>query len=444
MKASILFLVMACASAPVKEGYSLKPYRTVTLKNGLQVFLVKDASLPVFSIQMLVSVGLKDDPSHLPGLSNIVGELLDRGTSQLDENQLADAFAEIGGEVSISTQNEYSLVSASALSIYRERLTELLWDCLQKSDFRDSELQKVKSQVQASIQKLIDNPSAYADYLANKEYFKGHPFSNLAVGSMDSIKKIKRSDVLNHFKKSYRPNNAFLAVVGDFSDEFEKSLLARFESWEPKEHNLAQNISLSSPKQRTLNFVSKPELAQTQIRYQLHGIPRNHPDFLALRAANVVLGGSFASRLNQKIRDDLGLTYSISSQFGFFQSFGVYNISTFTRNDKLAETVFQTDQLVKEFIEKGVSDKELEAAKALLIGQFPLAIETSDKLATNLMLLRFYGVPSGYLENFIKNVKALSVVQVNQAIKNNLDFSKVILTVFADKAKVKDQLLLLK
>lgn len=444
LKAFVLVGLVACASSSVKESYTIKPYQTLTLQNGLKVYLIKDASLPVFSVQVLVSSGLKDDPPELAGLANMVGELLDRGTATKDANKIADAFAEIGGEVSVTTQNEYTLISASALSVYRERLLELFLDCLQRPAFRSEELQKVKSQITASVQKLIDNPSAYADYLASKEYFTGHPFSNLAAGSIDSIRKIRKADVLNHYSKMYRPNNASIAVVGDFSEEFEKTLIKKFETWARNDSYAQPAKPVSSKSKRLIHFVSKSGLAQTQIRYQLAGVPRNHPDFIALRAANIVLGGSFASRLNQKIRDDLGLTYSISSSFSFFQKFGVYTVSTFTRNDKMAETIQQVDLVLKEFGEKGITDKELQAAKALLIGQFPLAIETSDKLATNLLILNFYGVPSGYLENFIKNVGQLSTRQVNEAIRRNIDFATATVTVFADQAQVKDQLLLLK
>jgi zinc protease len=181
-------------------------------------------------------------------------------------------------------------------------------------------------------------------------------------------------------------------------------------------------------------------LQQAQIRFAEPGIARNNQDFLTLRLANLILGGAFASRLNQKVRDDLGLTYSISSRFEALKNTGGFEISTFTRNDKVGETIKSSLAVLKDFIEGGVTDKELDAAKALLVGQFPAAIETVDRLAFNLLILRLNGIDDSYLKDFFTNVNGISRSDVNAAIKKYFSSDKMKILVYADGTKVADQL----
>jgi zinc protease len=338
------------------------------------------------------------------------------------------------------TQNEFTVINAASLSQYNDRLLELFVEAVQSPAFSEVEIEKNRSQTLAALQKFVENPSGYADYLSMKEYFKDHPFQYLSIGTKESVSKIKRTDIVKQFFKFFRPNNISLAVVGSFDKNFQKKITEIFSGWKSQEINRETEAAPMALDKVKYTLVTKTGLEQTQIRYQLKGIARNHPEYLPLRLANVVLGGSFASRLNQKIRDDLGLTYNISSSFSFYRNFGSYSISTFTRNDKVKDTLVETNKLLESFAQTGITDKELDAAKALLIGQFPAAIETSEKLAATIMLLDYYGVEDGYLDQFVRKVKRIKLEEVNQAIKNNLDFTKVNITIFADQNKIKSQI----
>jgi zinc protease len=161
---------------------------------------------------------------------------------------------------------------------------------------------------------------------------------------------------------------------------------------------------------------------------------------MELRLANLILGGGFVSRLNSKVRDDLGLTYSIFSQFDTKKQRGTFVISTFTRNDKVGETIKNTREIFSQFVAQGITEPELAAAKAVLTGQFPMAIETTDRLALNLMLLRLYGVSDSYLKNFLKDVNAITVAQVNEAIHKHFSVENLKTVVYADQSKVGKQL----
>ena len=189
-----------------------------------------------------------------------------------------------------------------------------------------------------------------------------------------------------------------------------------------------------------MKFFTKPNLKQTQIRLGQRGIPRNNEDFLKLRLANEILGGGFSSRLNQKIRDDLGLTYSIGSSIDARSDRGIFIVSTFTKNETAGKTLTETLAVFQEFVENGVNETELRAAKNLLIGQFPKVIETPDRLASTYMFLDFYGVPRSYLSDFIKNLEKISLTEVNEVIKKYYHPRNFRIVVYGDENIVMPQL----
>lgn len=440
----------ACTSGPLSSGFSgatptekefqLRSFEEETLPNGLKIIFVQDDSLPRVSLGMVVKVGGNQDPQGYEGLGNLTGWLLEDGTTHRSALKLADDFAYLGTEISASVSHETTSIGASSLASERKRLLDLFADVVLSPAYSQKDLDRKKQQTISALKKIVDNPGAFADHLLDQSLYGPHPYGKLVMGTQESVKKISKSDLIKHYFKFYRPNNSTLAVVGALDQTYKQQVRAAFQNWQSKDLEKPVSLALTENPMKSIRLVSKAGLQQAQIRFGHLGIQRNDPDFLKLRLANVVLGGAFASRLNQRVRDDLGLTYSISSQFDARKDRGTLEISTFSRNDKTAQTIKETASEFKKFAENGISSKELESAKALLIGQFPAAIETSDRLAYNLMVLRYYGIPDDYLKDFIKNVKAISLKEVNDAIKRHYSPKDLKVIVFADQAGVLDQL----
>ena len=450
--ASVILLaaLTACSSQPVGQGASttangqkefiLKSFEEETLSNGLKLIFVQDDSLPRVSLNLMVKVGANQDPQGQEGLGNLTGWLLEDGTTHRSALRLADDFAFLGTELSTSVTHETTTIGASSLASQRKRLLDLFAEVILSPAFSAKELERKKEQTLSALQKMIDNPGGYADQLLNESIYGSHPYSRLVIGSEKSIKPISKSDLVKHYFKFYRPNNSMLAVVGALDEGFKKDVRAAFQGWQQKDLEKVISYPQVEASAKALKLVSKSGLQQAQIRMGHLGIQRNDPDFMKLRIANIVLGGAFASRLNQRVRDDLGLTYSISSQFDARKDRGSLEISTFSRNDKVAQAVKETLSEFKKFSEDGIRESELDSAKALLIGQFPAAIETSDRLAYNLMVLRYYGIPDSYLKDYISSVKAITLREVNQAIKRHYSPKDLKIVVFADQTAVLEQL----
>ncbi|MBX2988967.1 MAG: insulinase family protein [Bdellovibrionaceae bacterium] len=422
------------------SGFRVRPYRIVTLKNGMKVFFIQDDSLPRLSLQGLMKTGLRDEPTDLAGINSMTAAVLDQGTTKRDAMKLAGDFNALGTEFAAGPGLDGTFLSASSLSTDADALLELYAEVLMNPAFTQKEVDRTKSQTVAALRRKVDNPSGYATDLYELYLYGAHPYGRDTLGSLATVNKIRRADVIRHYLANYRPNNFTLAVVGRFDANFERKVAAVFEPWGGREIKKQTADVPANPEQLSLRFVSKKGLQQTQLRLGRIGVTRDNPDYLALLVASEAFGGGFSSRLMQKVRDDLGLTYSISSSVDARQAAGSFNISTFTRNEAVGKALDEILKLYKEFAANGITEEELKSAKAQLIGQYPRGIETADGTATGLVLLDFYGRPLSDLADFPKNVAKLSLKDVNAAISRHFTQGSLKVLVFGDEKAIGTQL----
>lgn len=444
--AALSFQFIACSSStksttpPPSPGYvskgsgsfKLMPYKEVTLPNGLKIVFIQDISLPRVSLTMLVKTGMVQEPVTHAGLNALTAYLLEQGTQTREAVKIADDFGQIGSSLDISPGADFTTIYADALSTDAPEVLKLFADVTMNPAFKDREIFRLRSQMVASLQKKIDNPSAFTSDEADKFLFGAHPYGRDENGSRATLLAIKKQDIIRHYLTYYRPNNASLAVVGSITPDFEKQVEEVFGKWTKRTTPVAKTEEPPTIDGVQMKLIVKRGLQQTQIRISKIGVERNSADYLKLRVANETLGGGFASRLNQKVRDDLGLTYSISSGFDSRKEKGSFDISTFTKNETAGRTVEEGLKVLSDYTAAGPTDAELAAAKSQIIGQFPRAIETADRLAFNILALDFYGVPMDYLTDFNKNVNAISLKDVNAALKAHLDSSKLKVVVYGD------------
>jgi zinc protease len=348
----------------------------------------------------------------------------------------------LGADLSIQPGYDFTYLSMRGLSYTRETLLDSFLEVLLSPKFDQKEAERLKRQVLGALAKMEDNPDQFADHLFSKVIFKGHPYALPTMGESSTVGRIQRQDIIEFYKQNFIPKNTMVAVVGDFDDLFLQQVKTKLSTWisDVKQTAPARVPSDSPNRHTSLKVKDKKGSVQAQIRMGHVFIDRSHPDFLSLRAANMALGGAFASRLNQHIRDDLGLTYGISSSFDARRYSGPFVIDTFTRNDKVGEAVNATLAVYKAFADKGLTEEELQASKSVLIGQFPRAVETMDSLAYQMLALRYYGIDDSYLTHFVSNVKSLQLAGVNATLKKYFQPEQLEIVIYGDSAAFENQL----
>lgn len=426
-------LLISCTTVSVQKNFVIRDHREFQLQNGLKVLLLQDKSLPYVSVNLMLHAGSASDPPLYLGLTSFVTKMLDRGTQKHSALELADAFARLGTGFSASTDRDYTLIAASTLSRHQKPLFELLGEVMIQPSFPEAEIERYRQQVLAALQTIADKPSAYAQKMYNEYLFGSHPYGRSPLGLPKSVLSIQKKQVLEHYSKVFRPNNATLAVVGDFDENIGNLLETSFKDWEAQTITPPAFPKKTAIKNRLIRLVTKNDLVQAEIRIGHFGIQRSHPDFLKLRVANTILGRGFTSRLMDHIRDNLGLTYSIGSEFDARLDQGPFSIMTFTKNQTAGQTIKEILATLDTFYKKGVTSKEVFLAKKYLLGVFPQALDTPEKLAFNLLILRFYGIPDDYLKTYRSTISRITVSQVNRAIKKHIDPHHLKILVYANE-----------
>ncbi|MEO7159479.1 MAG: insulinase family protein, partial [Polaromonas sp.] len=175
--------------------------------------------------------------------------------------------------------------------------------------------------------------------------------------------------------------------------------------------------------------------AQAHVLIGQPGFKRADPDYFPLTVGNYILGGGgFVSRLTNEVREKRGLTYGISSNFSPGLHAGSFTVGLQTRPDQAAEAVRITRQVVMDFVAKGPSEAELQAAKDNLIGGFALRIDSNRKLLANLAGMAWNNLPLDYLDTWTQQVEKVTVADVKAAFARKLQPGKMV-TVILGAAK---------
>lgn len=426
--------------APKSPAAALRDFDELTLTNGLRLIFIPDATLPYFSLSMLIRSGSAQDPKGQEGLSSMVAELLNKGTKARTATQIADEIGGMGAEFDSNAAYDYSVVTASSLSSQGDQLFKNVIEIVTTPTFPDAEIERTRAQALAQIARLPDNADAYADLAFSAYLYGEHPYGRPTIGTAKSIRELKKKNIIQAYLRAYRPNNAIVTVVGQFTPELRKKIEAGFSAWAKRDVPETKLPDPDKVEGLSIRVIDKAGLVQSQIRMGHLGIKRTSPDFLALRVGNTVLGGAFSSRLNDRVRKDLGLTYGISSGFDARLQTGPFAVETFTKNASVGQAVKESIKVLEQVKAQGVTSEEVERTKGYLKGIFPAAIETPEKFAFNLMLLRHYGIADTYLSNYLSDIDDLSTGEINRALARSIDPKNMRILVYSQAKDVVSQL----
>lgn len=420
-------LIAAVLCAPAGAGtLTLPAVRKATLKNGLTVFVMPTHRLPLVDLRLVARAGSVNDPPGKEGLASLTADMITEGAGGLTAKQIAEEVAFVGGTLDASASSEQFVVAAEALEKDFDTILGLFHDVIVSPSFPREELVRKRDEKLGDLASLRNDPAAIANNELGPFLLSDSPLAHPPAGWESSVAALTREDVAAFHARFIAPGNAMLAVVGDVDpDRVLKALERAFADWEPAPPTDAPYAAPPPLKGSQVLIVSKPEVTQTQIRLAALGVPRNSPDYFPIVVANNVLGGGFTSRLMNEIRVVQGLTYSISSRFGMFRDAGTYTISTFTKNESMRKAIDGCLAVVRNLVELGPTDAEVDKAKRYLTGQFPLGLQAPDALAAQILNIAFYGLDPDYLDTYAARVNAVTPADVRRVLRSVFKLDEV-------------------
>jgi predicted Zn-dependent peptidase len=404
-------IATALLAAGVAHGaeFRLPQYDTVTLQNGLTVYLMERHEVPLIAVRAVVKAGAVNDGAQ-PGLSNLTGDALLLGSQAHDKAAIDQAFDYRGARLSGGAGTEASTVQANFARDDAAALLPLFAELVQQPSFDEAELAKLRERKINGLKQAKEAPRNVVQTYYRAMLFGDSPYASPASGTMGSLGALRQADVQRYYRQYYRPDNAAIIVVGDFQkDQMRRQIESLFGAWRASgPAPAAQDNGKVQADQARVWLVNKPDAIETTFLIGGAGIARNDPDYVPLQVLNTVLGGRFTSWLNDELRVNSGLTYGASSQFGTLAQTGTFAISSFTALPKTEAALALAHQTYQRLWDKGIDRATLESAKAYVKGQFPPRYETSEQLAGLLGDMYAYQVGRAQIDNFTQAVDSLT------------------------------------
>jgi zinc protease len=416
------------------------PYSMRTLANGLQVIAVTHTEQPAVSLRLIVRAGGAQDPPEKPGVASLAAALLDQGTATKDAEQIATTIDSIGGALGTGAGSDLSFVNAIVMKDSLGVGLDLVSDLARHPAFAPEEIERQRQQVLSGLKVSYDDPDYLAGVVFDRVVYGAHPYGRPDSGTPTSIASISQADLRAFHKAWYGANNAILAIVGDVTaDEAFAGAERAFGSWEQSQ-NVAPRVQEPQPSTRRVVVIDRPGAVQTEIRVGNIGLPRKHPDYLALDLAIKILGGEGGNRLHRVLRSERGLTYGASADTNALKDAGDIVADTDTRSETTGEAL---RLIVEEFwrLQRDrVSDRELSDAQAYLTGSFPLTIETPSAIALQVLNAVFYGLDLNELQTFRERVNAVTANDIQRVARQYLHPDKLSIVLVGDASVFAKQL----
>ena len=384
-------------------------YKTFTLKNGLKIFLVENHKIP----RVAYSLVLEMDPfteGDSMGYSSFAGELLGTATSSKTKEEIDEAVDYIGATISTGSGSLYG----ASLKKHNEVLLGLMSDILLNPVFQEEELEKVKKQTLSSLAFNRNDPSAISDEVADVLFYsKEHPYGEVMTEA--SVNSVTTTMCEEYYRTWFRPNIAYLAIVGDLNLKEAKKLVKKyFGPWGAGEVPDYEYTTPQAPDQLTITLVDRPHAVQSVIKvgYPVE-LTVGDEEYIKARVMNVLLGGG-SYRLFQNLRETHGYTYGAYSSLNQDKYVGNFQATADVRNEVTDSAVYQILYEMKRLQKELVPVDELDMVKNYLTGTFSLALENPATVASFAQNIARYNLPSDYYANYLKAIAAVTPEDVQQ------------------------------
>lgn len=401
-----------------------------TLKNGLQVFLLADHSVPTVNLSGQINAGSEFDTNAKAGLSSLVATNLTNGTQTKNALTLAKTLEDRGVNLGFNASREGVSIGGNGLSANLPILIQTLADVVQNATFPDNQLQLSRQRALISLKAQLDDPRGLGRRVFQQAiYPENHPFHSFPTE--ESLKSVTRDDVVRFYQEHYRPDTTRIALVGDFDPNQVKALFNQaFDKWQaqgkPPTLNLP-TVSLPQTMKRLSAVIPGKAEAVTYIGY--NGISRKDPRFYAVEVLNQILGGdTLASRLGTEVRDRQGLTYGIYSAFAAGINPGPFLIQMQTAPSDAQKAITSALALLKQFREQGITETELNTAKRSITNSYPVELANPSNVANMILENAVYGLSQAEIREFPKRIQAVTLPQVQQAIQELIQPDKLVIT----------------
>ncbi|MDH3207731.1 MAG: insulinase family protein [Gemmatimonadota bacterium] len=380
------------------------------LSNGLDLRVARVARLPVVSVRLFMRSGESALGVDSAGLCVLTANSLDGGTQKRSGTELAESLERIGARFGANGGWEGTSASLYCLADRLAEALPLLAEAVVEPGFPDDEVARAKDQHLAGLRQQKMDPGSLAHDAALARYFaEGVPYARPDDGTEQTIAGVTADHLRGYADANYRPENGGLIVVGDVDTAEVVELAERcFSGWTGSPASVADFEVTPAARERRVLVVHRPGAVQSEVRVGHVGTHRLTPDYFALSVANMVLGGTFTSRLNLNLRERNGFTYGVRSRFGFRSQPGPFEVATAVGNEVTPAAVREILNELEGIASRGPTEDEVASARDFAAGIFGLQLETVGQIASRASQLVVFGLAEDYYHEYRNRMRAVT------------------------------------
>jgi len=408
-------------SIQVKEPYQFK------LKNGLTVMVVENRKLPQVSASLTL-----DNPPILEGIKagmgELTGSLLGKGSKKIAKDDFYDEVDFMGANISVGASGAF----AQSLTRYFPRVFEMMADAAINPNFTEEEFIKERDVlIDALKSNEKDVTSAARRVEALLAYGGNHPYGEYTTAG--TVYNIKLEDIQRFYDARFRPDNAYLVVVGDIDAATVESLVKKhFKKWKAQPVAASPLPEVTNPVKTQIDFVNMPNAVQSEVVVQsTTHLAKKDPDYFPVLMANSILGGGGEARLFLNLREDKGYTYGSYSSIGNNKRTATrFRATASVRNEVTDSAVVELLSEIKRIRTELVTESELKKAKAKYVGSFVRSLENPATIARFALEVATENLDTDFYKNYLDNINAVTAEDVLRVAQKyfNVNQARVVVT----------------
>lgn len=357
-------------------------YNFYTLKNGLRVITEKVDGVNSISVGVMIQNGSRNETLEVNGISHFIEHMFFKGTDKRTAKEIVESIENIGGQINAFTSKEATCYYVKNLYTHLDLSLEILSDMILNAKFDADEIEREKGVVVEEINMSEDNPEDVLEDLHSKACFNNDPLSYPILGTIDKVKSFTREKIKNFINEKYTPYNTVISICGKFDDEEVKSLIEQyFGDWK------SNNIYVPTYGETLVevnSMVATKEIEQLHISLGLKGLPFGHEKGYGLVLLSNIFGGGASSLLFQRVREQLGLCYTIYCYPQTYQGAGVLNIYAGLGKNYGEKALDAIKHELNNFVKEGITQDLLNINKEKIKANYILGLEsTSSRMFGN-------------------------------------------------------------
>ncbi|HOZ36963.1 MAG TPA: pitrilysin family protein [bacterium] len=389
-------------------------YKLSVLKNGIKIITHNMPAAHGVTTSIFWGVGSRYEKEKVAGVSHYLEHMFFKGTKNRPEPEdIARSIEGVGGYLNASTSQDHTIYYNRVPKEHSERALEVLADMMNNSLFDEEALERERGVILEELNMYLDTPIRYIYDLMMNLTFEGNTLGRDILGTRESLKNMRRADLVEYIKNYYQPQKTVVSIAGRVGHQKTVRMIEKYFG-QIKKAPQPQYKKVAGEHRGPRILIHNKKTDQAHLSLSMRSLPYNHKDTPILTLLDTILGGGMSSRLFLNIREKLGLCYYINSSVEAFTDAGVFAVNAGLNTDKIELAIKMIWQELKKMAEVKVTKSELAEAKEYLRGSTRLEIDNTD------MLSLWYGT-QGLFSKKIKTpehkIKELSRVSENDIMK---------------------------